>query len=248
MTNHAQQPAPGDQIPAGLDSVKSRYRLFAAHMAACENAAKAARLAGYSEHPGTSKATGSRLMQDPDVVEMVEEEREARRQRLRIDDQRVMDAYAAIAFGDTRCVVRWNEFGQALICSSDELTDDEAMLVQGVTRRERVDANGDRVVTMEFKFSDRLQALNALARARGLLSEKADTVTTDDVAADMEVLRRRRLERIAASSAAKLVCASASFFPPIRLRDDIQRGRPGRAARFLAAMHSDNDHEGEDTP
>jgi phage terminase small subunit len=85
--------------------MEARRRLFARHMADCENAAKAARLAGYSDHPGTSRSTGSRLMQDPAVVAMVEEERKARADRLRVSEERIVEAYAAIAFGDVRSVV-----------------------------------------------------------------------------------------------------------------------------------------------
>jgi hypothetical protein len=87
MTDHNANPvgaAPESRI------LEARLRLFARHMADCENAAKAARLAGYSDYPGTSRATGSRLMQDPAVVAMVEVERRERAQRLRVSEERIV--------------------------------------------------------------------------------------------------------------------------------------------------------------
>src|SRR5687768_16678188 len=93
MTDHNANPV---SAPPESRILEARLRLFARHMADCENAAKAARLAGYSDHPGTSRATGSRLMQDPAVVAMVEVERRERAQRLRVSEERIVEAYAAI--------------------------------------------------------------------------------------------------------------------------------------------------------
>lgn len=236
MTNHDHAPVPVGILCDVEYGMRGRHRLFAFHMAACENSAKAARLAGYSDHPGTSKATGSRLMQDPDILVLVEEEREARRQRLRVDDQRILDAYSAIAFGDTRCVVTWNERGEALISPSDALSDDEAMLVTGVTRKERAHADGGRTITIEFKFADRLQALHALARTRGLFKDKLEIETTGGIADEMEAMRQRRAERMAASEAARPVRASVVF--DVSAAPTPAEVPPGRARRFLATMET----------
>jgi hypothetical protein len=68
---------------------------------------------------------------------MVEEERELRAQRLLVTDQRIIEAYSAIAFGDARRVLEWDDNGEGQIEPSEELTPDEALLVQGVERVEK---------------------------------------------------------------------------------------------------------------
>jgi phage terminase small subunit len=203
LTNHDNDDA---QVSMGdvPGIMEARRRLFARHMADCENAAKAARLAGYSSHPGTSRSTGSRLMQDPAVVAMVEEERAARAHRLRVSEERIVEAYAAIAFGDFRSVVRYHD-GKVEITPSDDLTEDEAMLVASVVTRTRTDQDGNVTVTTRIKLNDRQRALEALARIKGVFRDKVE-VEASGVAAEMAELRLRRGARCRA-------CRSASARP-----------------------------------
>ena len=206
MTNHDQDGALVS-IGDGLGIVDGRRRLFAIHMAACENSAKAARLAGYSDHRGTSKSTGSRLMQEPAVIAMVEEERQARAHRLRVSEERIVGAYAAIAFGDFRSVVRYHS-GKVEITPSDDLTDDEAMLVASVETRTRTDKEGNVTVTTRIKLEDRQRALEALARIKGMLCERLEVEYGETgIADEMAQLRERRRLRLAAGNAARQVDA-----------------------------------------
>jgi phage terminase small subunit len=189
--------------------VEARRRLFAIHMAACENSAKAARLAGYSDHPGTSRSTGSRLMQDPAVVAMVEEERQARAHRLRVSEERIVEAYAAIAFGDFRSVVRYRD-GRVEITPSDDLTDDEAMLVASIETSTRTDRDGNVTVTTMIKLENRQQAIEALARIKGMLRDRLEVDHGEPgIADEMAELRERRRARLAASNKAQPVDAVA---------------------------------------
>lgn len=181
-------------------SMAARYRRFARHMAACDNAAKAARLAGYTEaHAGNQ---GYRLMQIPAVVAMVEEEREERRKRLEVTEDRIIAAYAAIAFGDPRRVVKWDDRGEGEITDSDDLTDDEAMMVAGVERIEKTTAAGDTIVTVKIKREPRGPALDALAKIKGMFRERVEIEGADGVANEMAELRERRRARLAASNKA----------------------------------------------
>jgi phage terminase small subunit len=176
--------------------VEARRRLFAIHMADCENAAKAARLPGYSDHPGTSKSTDSRLMQDPAVVAMVEEERAARAHRLRVDEQRIVEAYAAIAFGDVCSVVRYH-YGKVAITPADDLTDDEVMLIASIEAHVRTDRDGNVTVTTTIKLQERQRALEALARIKGLLQERLEVDQVNGgIAEEMAELRARRHARL----------------------------------------------------
>ncbi len=206
MTNHDQDGALVS-MDDGRRIVEGRHRLFAIHMAACENSAKAARLAGYSDHRGTSKSTGSRLMQDPAVIAMVEEERQARAHRLRVSEERIVEAYAAIAFGDFRSVVRYHD-GKVEIIPSDDLTDDEAMLVASVETRTRTDQDGNVTVTTRIKLEDRQRALEALARIKGMFCDRLEVEHGETgIVEEMAAIRQRRLLRSAASNAARPVDA-----------------------------------------
>lgn len=233
------QPAPEEDdpnVPADVAASRiARYRSFARHMAASENASKAARLAGWSETSAAQQ--GWRLMQRPDVLAMVEEERQERAHRLRVTDDRIINAYATLALSDVRDVVTWND-DAATIRDSNELTEDQAMLVQSVTRKERTLKSGETIVTTEVRLADRKAAIDALARIRGLFKDKLEVETVGGIADEMEAMRRRRTERDAASLAARPVGATVTFdLPgaepaPMRSLD----APPGRAARFMASM------------
>lgn len=195
----------GEGVPAVIaaeiaEAQQQRYRLFARHMASCENATRAARLAGYSEASAYNQ--GWRLLQRPDVLAMVEEERQARAKRLEVTEDRILAAYAAIAFGDARRIAKWDDRGEGAITDSDDLTDDEAMMVQGVERQERYDKDGNPIVTVKVRLASRTAALDALARTKGMFREKLEIEGAGGVADEMAELRRRRAARRAASDKA----------------------------------------------
>jgi phage terminase small subunit len=181
--------------------LEARLLLFARRMADCENAAKAARLAGYSYYPGTSRATGSRLMQDPAVVAMVEVERRERAQRLRVSEGQLVEAYTAIAFGDFRSVVRYHN-GKVEITPSDDLTEDEVLLIASIETHTRTDKAGNVTVTTTIKLQDRQRALEALARIKGVFRDRVEVEYANrGVADEMAELRQRRRALLAASDA-----------------------------------------------
>lgn len=187
-------------VVPGAKSSEARRRLFARHMAACENQSEAARRAGYSHHPGTCRSTGSRLMQIPAVVAMVEEEREARADRLLVTEERIIAAYAAIAFGDARRIVKWDDRGEGQITDADDLTDDEAMMVQAVERIERTTENGT-TVTVKIKREPRQPALDALAKIKGMMRDRVEVDGVGELADEMAELRERRRARLVGGNA-----------------------------------------------
>ena len=185
-------PAEGDTPDVVLTRVR-RYRNFARHMASCENASKAARLAGYSIDSAGQQ--GHRMMLRPDVQALVAEERAARAARLVLTEERITAAYTLMAFADTRGIVQWDDNGVALVSRSDDLTDDEAMLVQSVERKERTDAAGNTTSTTVVKLADRKGALDALARIKGMNKDKLDVTGIDGFAAKLrERVARRKGE------------------------------------------------------
>lgn len=194
MTPDATEPpAEGpDDLPADVrETMLAQRRNFARHLASCENGAKAARLAGYS--PDSARWQAVRLMKEPDVIEAVRLEREELAARLLVTEERITAAYAAIAFHDARNVVRWDQEGTAIVGSSDDLTDHEAMLVQGIEMKERFDKDGGRTVTTVVKLADRNGALAALARIKGMNKDKLDVTGIDGFAAKLRdrVARRK---------------------------------------------------------
>jgi len=192
MTTIAPEEGPND-LPADVrETMLGQRRLFARHMASCENMAKAARLAGYSD--ANARAQGHRLMQEADVIEAVEIERQERRERLLVTEERIINAYSAIAFGDTRSVVRWDQDGVAIVGDSNDLSDDEAVLIQGVEVKEHFDKAGGRTVTTIVKLADRKGALDALARIKGMNKDKLDVTGVDGFAARLAA-RRARLKQ-----------------------------------------------------
>lgn len=171
----------------------AQRRIFARHMASCGNGAKSARLAGYSPEHASRQAI--RLMQEPDVIEAVRIEREERAARLLVSEQRIEAAYAAIAFGDIRDVVQWDDQGVSLVSRSADLSDDSVSLVQSVIRKERTDAAGVTTATTEVRLADRKGALDALARIKGMNKDKLDVTGIDGFAAKLrERVARRKGE------------------------------------------------------
>jgi hypothetical protein len=112
-------------------------------------------------------------MQDPAVVAMVEEERAARAPRLRISEERIVEAYAAIAFGDVRSVVSYDD-GKVKITPSVDLTEDEVMLIASIETHTRTDRDGNVTVTTRIKLQDRQRALEALARIKGMFRDRIE--------------------------------------------------------------------------
>jgi phage terminase small subunit len=222
-------------LPADVQaSIAQRYRNFARQMACCENATKAARAAGWTADP---KKQGWRLMKRPAVLAMVEEERKARADRLRLDDQRILDAYTLIAFHDPRSIVRWDETGEATVRSSDDLTEDEAMLVQSVERHETVDKETGAVTSVKtrVKLASRENALAQLAKIRGLVRDKLDIEVTVGVADEMAAIRARRIARIG-QQRGPVIDVEPVAAPPAPVAMPVPSAGPGRAARFLQRM------------
>ncbi|MBN9089162.1 MAG: terminase small subunit [Reyranella sp.] len=170
-------------------AVNVRRQRFAIAYAGHGIGKDAAVTAGYSPH--TARAQAHRLLKDPTVIAAIDLEREERAARLRVDEDRITNAYAAIAFGDTRDVVKWDADGVAVVGASADLSDDAALLVQSVTVKERFGKDGARTVTTEVKLADRMGALAALARIRGMNKDKLDVTGIDGFAAKLR-------ERVAA--------------------------------------------------
>lgn len=170
---------------------------FALWYARWPNATRAALKAGYTK--ASAHNAGWRLLQRDDVKDLIAAERKARSERLFVTPDRIVEALSAIAFGDTREVVTWDGDGNAEITPADELHEDQAMLVEGIVRKERVTGEGETTTTTEIKLSNRQAALDKLARIQGLYKDRVEVTDGDGLAARLEA---KRLARVAARAAA----------------------------------------------
>lgn len=239
---------PGD-VPADVIATRlARRRLFARHLASCNNGAKAARLAGTPVVSAANQAW--RWMQEPEVQAMVAEARAERAAKLNVTEERIIEIIASIANGDVREVVKWDASGVSIVHDSDTLTDDEAMMVAGIVVKERTDKEGNTTVTTDVKLQDRLRAVDMLARIKSMYRDKVDIEVTGGVADEMAELRRRRAERLAASNRARPIDAvviDGEINPgegaATQQRLDVEPAAPlpGIARRFAAATPRDPD-------
>jgi len=113
----------------------------------------------------------------------------------------VRSGFAAIAFGNFRSVVRYHN-GKVEITSSDDLTEDEVLLIASIETHTRTDKAGNVTVTTTIKLQDRQRALEALARIKGVFRDRVEVEYANrGVADEMAELRQRRRARLAASDA-----------------------------------------------
>jgi phage terminase small subunit len=183
------------------DAVNIRRERFVIAFAGHGIGRSAAIAAGYSRR--TARAQAHRLLKDPTIAAAIELERSDRAFRLRVDEDRITAALAAIAFGDVRDVVTWDDKGVALVGSSSDLSDDAAMLVQSVERKERTDAAGVTTATTTVRLADRRGAIESLARIKGMFKDKLEVTGLDGFAARLERSNKRKAERAADPEEAK---------------------------------------------
>ena len=136
--------------------------------------------------------TASRWLQDEEVAALIAAERAVIADKLRVTPERITAALAAMAFGDTRDIVSWDDEGLAIVTASDDLHEHQAMMVEGVVRKDRVDKDGNRDSTLELKFSSRQGAIDKLARIQGLYKDKLEITDGDGLAAKLEAKRIAR--------------------------------------------------------
>jgi len=129
------------------------------------NATRAAIRAGYSAK--TAHSQGSRLLTNVEVQGAIQAGMAARAERTGIDQDKVLQSIANLAFYDPRDVVNWANCG-IFIKNSEELTGDQARMVTEVNRS--VTKNGD--VVINVKFADRAKYIKMLGDHFGLFQQK----------------------------------------------------------------------------
>jgi len=165
-------------------ALTDKARRFAHEYGADLNATKAAQRAGYSKR--TAYAIGHKLLKNAEVLKIVEQQadRRIRRVDLRVED--VLRRIMLVAGGDIRRLVTKD----GKLRPIQDLEDDIEPLVAGM----KLSASG----VAELKITDRLKALELLAKHFELLKSKIDVHHTGAVGLlEEETLRHMSDDKLA---------------------------------------------------
>lgn len=135
---------------------------------------------------------GARVMKKYAVQEAIREEKESRKERLRVDGDKLTEEYAKVAFANARDYVpRTGE-----IFDIHRLDVDRSAAIEHVDMKETVDPITHEVRReLRVKMHDKIAALNSLAKSIGMLTERhVIEGTIEHVIAQMTP--SERLERV----------------------------------------------------
>lgn len=157
--------------PKGKKKLTAKQERFVREYLATNDAAKAARRAGYETN--NPAGIGHQVLQGPMVKAVVAKEHAKLAEKLQISAERVLTEYARIAFADTGRVMEWGPGGVKLVESS-ELSEDDRRAVAEV--QETTSRDGG---SMKLKLHDKKGALDSLAKHLGLFIERHELTGKD---------------------------------------------------------------------
>lgn len=148
------------------EELNDRERLFVEHYCLCWSATKAAKEAGYSD--ASAHSYGPHLLQTPRIRAAIDARLEELLRVAGIEQLRVLQELAAIAFLDPREAMAW---GKGLILEdSDRIPDHVARAVAEVG--EATDKFGNTL--MKLKFHSKPKALELLGRYLGMFANRLE--------------------------------------------------------------------------
>ncbi len=154
-----------------LKKLNEQHRRFVHHYLEDYNAARAARLAGYSAKSADRQAHD--LLKDPLVRELIKERQAEIEAELNLSLAMIMREYKRVAFANLERVATWDKDGKLLVKTPEELTPgDLAALceISNVT----IEKEGMTKVTQKVKMYNKVPALDRLARLYTALSPDGD--------------------------------------------------------------------------
>lgn len=146
--------------------INARHRRFAEEYLVDLNATQAAIRAGYA--PKSAEVTGSRLLSNPKVRDLIDQLQAERSERTNIKADDVLRELHRIAMVDLRDLVQWGPEAVKLI-ECGKLTKAQAACVAEVT--ERSTRSG---ITRSIKLHSKLEALKLLGQHLGMFREVKD--------------------------------------------------------------------------
>lgn len=127
--------------------------------------------AGYKGEGVAAKVNASKLVRNPKVMAGIQQAMSARLERLHIDQDRVLQEYAKIAFLDPRRF--YDENGQLLPVHL--MPQDVAAALTSVDIVSLASGDGPAAIsTAKVKFADKKGALDSIARHLGMFVEKVE--------------------------------------------------------------------------
>lgn len=165
-----------------------QHRFCEEYLANGYNATQAAISAGYSED--TARSIGAENLTKPDIKDYIETRKKEILARLKVNQDRILQEYARIAFNDIRGF--YDQNGRLL--PINELDDDAAAALAGVEVDELWGMSMDGKVqigeTKKIKRWDKLKALDSLGDHLGMFTKKVDVTTNG------ESLNREDIEKL----------------------------------------------------
>lgn len=131
-----------------------KLHIFAREYLKHFNITKAAIAAGYSSR--SAHVTGSRLLNDAKVKEIIKQASERRAKRYELTVDNITDELAKIAKSDPRMLMEWGPNGVTLR-DSDDLNDDDAACVSEVSQTISKDGG-----SIKLKMHSKVEALKTL--------------------------------------------------------------------------------------
>lgn len=169
------------------DHVKQRRTRFIKEYLIDQNATRAAKAAGYSEH--TAHVQGARLLSNANIKAEIDKQNAKINEKLDLTIERVKEEIARLAYYDPKAF--WNEDGTAK--PIHEIDEDSRRAIAGFETAELFEGNGEKRnlagYIKKFKLADKRGALELAARHLKMLTEKVEFSTTDAV---LEALRAGR--------------------------------------------------------
>jgi phage terminase small subunit len=163
-------------------ALTDKQRRFVAEYLIDLNATQAAIRAGYSE--ATARQMGAENLSKPDIANAIAERSKGTAKKLDITAEKVLAAIAEIAFGDVRKM--FTEDGA--LRRPHEWDDETAAAVAGMDVVTVAAGEGMVEHVAKIKRTDRLRALDMLARHHSLYNDKLEVTHTVGLAEALDKL------------------------------------------------------------
>ena len=170
--------------------LSAKQRLFVDEYLLDMNASAAARRAGYGER--SAAQNGHRFLQLAPVMAAIEARLAARRTRLQVTAERVIDELARIAFADIGRIMNWTGEDASLKPQGEISADDRAAIAE-IAVVKRNDAVATRVI-----LHDKERALEALCRYLGLFRPGAHPVEPPRYSEELREKLKAKIENLVA--------------------------------------------------
>ena len=173
--------------------IKAKRKLFALEYIVDFNGTQAAIRAGYAKR--SAKQQGSRLLTYDDVQDEIKKQIEARSTRTEITADRVIQEYAAVAFGNMKDAMEWgataikDDQGKVLGSMPYVVLKDSKDLPQDVSAAvaEVKVVSTQHGQTVALKMHNKLPALDALAKHTGVYNPEDEGEDAEPVKATFSI-------------------------------------------------------------